>query len=47
MQAPFAREHLAKYKVPDQVVFRDMLPLTPLGKVHKFVLYEEMREETN
>lgn len=41
----FCRERLAKYKVPDQVVFRDMLPLTPLGKVHKFALYEEMKEE--
>lgn len=41
----FCREHLAKYKVPDQVIFRDMLPLTPLGKVHKFMLYEEMKEE--
>lgn len=41
----FCRERLAKYKVPDQVIFRDALPLTPLGKVHKFVLYEEMRAE--
>ncbi len=42
----FCRENLANYKVPDQVVFRDMLPLTPLGKVHKFALYEEMKEES-
>ncbi|MBN2025601.1 MAG: AMP-binding protein [Actinobacteria bacterium] len=41
----FCREHLAKYKVPDQVIFREALPLTPLGKVHKFVLYEEMEGE--
>lgn len=41
----FCREHLARYKVPDQVVFRDALPLTPLGKVHKFALYEEMGQE--
>ncbi len=41
----YCREQLAKYKVPDQVVLRDMLPLTPLGKVHKFALYEEMKEE--
>ncbi len=40
----FCREHLAKYKVPDQVVFREALPLTPLGKVHKFALYEEMEK---
>jgi len=42
----FCREHLAKYKVPDQVVFKNALPLTPLGKVHKFALYEEMKEES-
>lgn len=41
----FCRERLAKYKVPDQVIFRDALPLTPLGKVHKFALYEELKEE--
>ncbi len=41
----FCRENLAKYKVPDMVIFRDELPLTPLGKVHKFVLYEEMKDE--
>jgi fatty-acyl-CoA synthase len=41
----YCRKHLAEYKVPDQVVFRDELPLTPLGKVHKFLLYEEMRRE--
>jgi acyl-CoA synthetase (AMP-forming)/AMP-acid ligase II len=35
----YCREHLAQYKVPDQVVFRDGLPLTPLGKVQKFSLY--------
>lgn len=39
------REHLARFKVPDQVVFRDSLPLTPLGKVHKYALYEEMGQE--
>lgn len=42
----FCHENLANYKVPDQVVFREMLPLTPLGKVHKFALYEEMKEES-
>lgn len=41
----FCRQHLAEYKVPDQVVFRESLPLTPLGKVHKFALYEELKEE--
>jgi len=37
---------LAKYKVPKSVVFRDSLPLTPLGKVMKKVLYEEERGQT-
>ncbi len=41
----FCRQYLADYKVPDQVVFRSELPLTPLGKVHKFLLYEEIKEE--
>lgn len=37
----WAAERLAKYKVPSEVVFRDALPLSPLGKVMKKVLYEE------
>ncbi|MFW6113970.1 MAG: class I adenylate-forming enzyme family protein, partial [Actinomycetota bacterium] len=41
----YCSEHLAKYKIPDQIIFRDALPLTPLGKVHKFALYEELKEE--
>lgn len=41
----FCREHLASYKVPDQVVFRNELPLTPLGKVHKYALYQELVKE--
>jgi fatty-acyl-CoA synthase len=35
-------ERLAKYKVPSEVVFRDALPLTPLGKVMKKELYQEL-----
>ena len=31
-------QHLADYKVPRQVVFRDQLPLTPTGKVLKAAL---------
>ena len=42
----YCRQHLAKYKVPDDVVFRESLPLTPLGKVHKFLLYEEIKKES-
>lgn len=33
-------QHLADYKVPRQVVFRDQLPLTPTGKVSKAALRE-------
>ena len=36
----FCREHLADYKVPKQIVFRDSLPLTPVGKVMKARLKE-------
>lgn len=32
--------HLADYKVPRQIVFRDELPLTPAGKIHKAALRE-------
>ncbi len=35
-------ERLAKFKVPRYVEFRDALPLTPLGKVMKRALYEEL-----
>jgi acyl-CoA synthetase (AMP-forming)/AMP-acid ligase II len=35
-------ERLAKFKVPRYVEFRGELPLTPLGKVMKKELYEEM-----
>jgi acyl-CoA synthetase (AMP-forming)/AMP-acid ligase II len=34
----YCAQHLADYKVPRQVVFRDQLPLTPAGKVHKAAL---------
>jgi fatty-acyl-CoA synthase len=37
----FCREHLADYKVPKQVVFREELPLTPLGKIMKSKLKED------
>jgi fatty-acyl-CoA synthase len=38
-------ERLADYKVPEEVVIRDMLPLTPVGKVLKKDLQEEIRQE--
>ena len=37
----YCRQHLADYKVPRQVVFREELPLTPVGKVMKAKLREE------
>ena len=36
----WCREHIARYKVPRTVVFRD-LPKTSTGKIQKFVLREE------
>ncbi len=35
-------EHLADYKVPEEVIVRDMLPLTPVGKVLKKELEKEI-----
>jgi long-chain acyl-CoA synthetase len=40
----FARLHLAPYKVPHQVEFRDSLPETLVGKVLRRVLQEEERQ---
>jgi len=37
----YCAEHLADYKVPKQIVFRDSLPLTPVGKVMKARLRED------
>ena len=37
----YCREHLADYKVPKQIVFRESLPLTPVGKIMKLTLKEE------
>jgi acyl-CoA synthetase (AMP-forming)/AMP-acid ligase II len=37
----FCRSRIADYKLPDQVVFRDSLPLSGLGKVQKSRLVEE------
>lgn len=38
----YCRERLADYKVPKQVVFRSELPLTPVGKIMKSKLKEEI-----
>jgi acyl-CoA synthetase (AMP-forming)/AMP-acid ligase II len=37
----FCRERLANYKVPRQVVFRDVLPRNAAGKVLKRLLRNE------
>lgn len=41
----FAAGKLAAYKVPVDIIFRDALPLTPIGKVKKLDLYREIEEE--
>jgi fatty-acyl-CoA synthase len=40
----YCKEHLADYKVPKQIVFREELPLTPVGKIMKSKLKEEISE---
>ncbi len=37
----YCAEHLADYKIPKQIVFRESLPLTPVGKVMKARLRED------
>jgi long-chain acyl-CoA synthetase len=39
----FCRSHLARYKVPASVEFRDHLPKTPSGKILRRILREEER----
>ena len=41
----FLKDKLANYKIPEDYIFRDMLPLTLLGKVKKLDLYDEMKAE--
>lgn len=38
----FAREKLAKYEVPKEIIFRDELPLTSVGKLDKKLLRKEV-----
>jgi fatty-acyl-CoA synthase len=40
----YCREHLADYKIPRQIVFRNSLPLTPVGKIMKSTLKQEYDE---
>ena len=41
----FLKDKLVKYKIPEDIIFRKELPLTPLGKTKKLDLYQEMRKE--
>ena len=41
----FLKDRLVKYKIPEDIIFRDQLPLTPLGKVKKLELYQEIGKE--
>jgi acyl-CoA synthetase (AMP-forming)/AMP-acid ligase II len=43
----FAREHLAGYKVPRFIDFRDELPRLPTGKLAKGLLRDEYREQVS
>lgn len=41
----FLKEYLASYKIPREFVFREMLPMTMLGKIEKKLLRQEVEEE--
>jgi fatty-acyl-CoA synthase len=41
----FLKDRLARYKIPDDIIIREQLPLTPLGKVKKLDLYQEVEHE--
>jgi fatty-acyl-CoA synthase len=41
----FLKEYLASYKIPREYVFREMLPMTLLGKIEKKVLRQEVEAE--
>lgn len=40
----YCREHLADYKIPKQIAFRESLPLTPVGKIMKKKLMEDFEK---
>jgi acyl-CoA synthetase (AMP-forming)/AMP-acid ligase II len=44
--ASYCRAHLAAHKAPRHWVFTDTFPLTPSGKVQKFVLREQFASGT-
>jgi acyl-CoA synthetase (AMP-forming)/AMP-acid ligase II len=41
----YLKEFLAPYKIPRQYVFRESLPMTPLGKIEKKVIRQELEKE--
>lgn len=41
----FLKEYLASYKIPREYVFREMLPMTMLGKIEKKILRQEVEAE--
>lgn len=43
--AGWCRAHLAPYKTPRHWAFIDELPLTPAGKIRKFMLRERLARE--
>jgi HIP---CoA ligase len=43
--AEWSRERLANFKVPRHLFIRDYFPKTPLGKVQKFLLKQQIMEE--
>jgi long-chain acyl-CoA synthetase len=40
----FCREHLARYKCPRSIDFRDELPRLPTGKLYKRILVDEYKQ---
>ncbi|MBN2282347.1 MAG: acyl--CoA ligase [Deltaproteobacteria bacterium] len=43
----FLKDKLSNFKIPEDIIIRPMLPLTPIGKVKKLELYQEIRKEFN
>jgi fatty-acyl-CoA synthase len=41
----FLKDKLSNFKIPEDYIVRPMLPLTPLGKVKKLDLINEMKQE--
>lgn len=41
----YLKKKLAKYKIPSKIIFRNILPLNPTGKIAKKVLKQEIAEQ--